>query len=617
MRTVFTLSIYFISKKIYQYIYLDPARTLLGQEGVVPYILENLKSSDISVLKSTSAALGSILKGSIKNKRIFMKNQGTSILIKILKTIEDEAILLSVLISFKNIATNESISNEIVELNSVPILINIIKSGSPKLKKEAVYIIESLSSNSKFQSLVNKEFINFLISTINASTDDVAIIQSLMNSIERLSASTQALEYMEPLIAILGDLYKKYEKTSTVNSVSKALKALSTNDIYRLKINSYPGLGKSLVSNDSEPTKSKYSEQIDKLAKAIDDPDLDKAAEAAKQLAEFLQYDDLDVKKELLEKNVFSQLWTLARAGRLGWADKWYTTIDPSKVKFKAEIGSGTFAVVYKGVYKHKGKKEEVAIKAMDEEKVSLSDLRCEMATLSMLTGVVKNIVELRGYFYLSQKLSGAIKTVKKYHCLVLELMETSLEDIIHHEKKKVSLTVEQMRKIAYEIALGMKSIHNYNILHRDLKPANILLTKQKHGNYLVKIGDFGYARRDSNESIRRSVVGTPAYLAPELFGQNMSFDVSKKADVYSYGVIVWEMVTRKFPHDGLEMSSMYKLMSNANEKNIPLFTPPSDCDPLLKTIIESCVIPKPDQRPHFTDIVKIFDEVFSNETSS
>jgi len=55
---------------------------------------------------------------------------------------------------------------------------------------------------------------------------------------------------------------------------------------------------------------------------------------------------------------------------------------------------------------------------------------------------------------------------------------------------------------------------------------------------YTVKISDLGYARRDTNDTVRKSVVGTQAYLAPELLGQTKSFDVSKCTDVYSYGVV-------------------------------------------------------------------------------
>jgi serine/threonine protein kinase len=99
---------------------------------------------------------------------------------------------------------------------------------------------------------------------------------------------------------------------------------------------------------------------------------------------------------------------------------------------------------------------------------------------------------------------------------------------------------------IAHDIALGMEKIQSFEMIHRDLKPANILLNKATPENnggnanrqYIVKIADFGYARRDTNDSVRKSVVGTPAYLAPELIGQTKSFEVSKATDVYSYGVV-------------------------------------------------------------------------------
>lgn len=102
------------------------------------------------------------------------------------------------------------------------------------------------------------------------------------------------------------------------------------------------------------------------------------------------------------------------------------------------------------------------------------------------------------------------------------------------------------MRMIAHDIAVGMERIQSFEMIHRDLKPANILLNKatpennggNAHRQYIVKIADFGYARRDTNDSVRKSVVGTPAYLAPELIGQTKSYEVTKATDVYSYGVV-------------------------------------------------------------------------------
>jgi len=81
-------------------------------------------------------------------------------------------------------------------------------------------------------------------------------------------------------------------------------------------------------------------------------------------------------------------------------------------------------------------------------------------------------MVEFKGYFYLVQQSKGPIKTTKKYHCIVMELMQTSLEHIIHEDKKKLS--EQQLRYIALDIATGMDRIQSFDVIHRDLKPVRI-----------------------------------------------------------------------------------------------------------------------------------------------
>jgi serine/threonine protein kinase len=232
----------------------------------------------------------------------------------------------------------------------------------------------------------------------------------------------------------------------------------------------------------------------------------------------------------------------------------------------------------------------------------------------SMLTGVVENIVDFKGYFYLQQKSKGKIKTVKNYHCIVMELMETNLEEIIHIKKEKLSDST--MRWLASDIAYGMSKIHSFDIIHRDIKPANILLNKipdapEGARQYIVKIADFGYARRDTNDSIRKSVVGTPAYLAPELIGQTKSFDVSRPTDVYSYGVVVWEMTTGKRPHDGLEVNSLYQSVFDAKKTGKPILLIPEKCDSSLKAIMERSLLSDPMKRPTFDDCYHALEKSF------
>jgi NIMA (never in mitosis gene a)-related kinase len=93
-----------------------------------------------------------------------------------------------------------------------------------------------------------------------------------------------------------------------------------------------------------------------------------------------------------------------------------------------------------------------------------------------------------------------------------------------------------------------MKHVHDRKILHRDIKCQNVFLTKQG----IIKLGDFGIARvlRHTNE-VSRSMVGTPYYLSPEIIeGRPYSF----KSDIWSLGVMLYEMCALKPPFEGLNM---------------------------------------------------------------
>jgi hypothetical protein len=82
--------------------------------------------------------------------------------------------------------------------------------------------------------------------------------------------------------------------------------------------------------------------------KGLEDPDSEKAADAAKTLAEMVNKEGLEFREEVLRAGLFAHLWKQAKQGKLGWEDKWYNTIDSSKLSFKDELGSGAFAIVYK-----------------------------------------------------------------------------------------------------------------------------------------------------------------------------------------------------------------------------------------------------------------------------
>jgi beta-lactam-binding protein with PASTA domain/tRNA A-37 threonylcarbamoyl transferase component Bud32 len=129
-------------------------------------------------------------------------------------------------------------------------------------------------------------------------------------------------------------------------------------------------------------------------------------------------------------------------------------------------------------------------------------------------------------------------------HFIVMELVEgETLRDKLNREGR---LEPEEALNIAAQICLGLAHAHNNNIIHRDIKPQNILLTELGH----VKVADFGIARALGVVSTTSTdlVVGSASYLSPE---QARNGQVSARSDLYSLGVVLYEMITGKLPFTG------------------------------------------------------------------
>ncbi len=143
------------------------------------------------------------------------------------------------------------------------------------------------------------------------------------------------------------------------------------------------------------------------------------------------------------------------------------------------------------------------------------------------------------------------------------------------------------------QLCLAMKHIHDRKILHRDIKSQNVFLTK----NGLIKLGDFGIAKcLDTTLQQAKTFIGTPYYLSPEMV-QNLPY--SFKSDVWSMGILVYEMCALKMPFDGLSIADLsLKIIKG-------IYTPiPNNFSKELKMLVNSLLNVDPTKRPSINDIL-------------
>ncbi|KAI3699089.1 hypothetical protein L2E82_43120 [Cichorium intybus] len=198
---------------------------------------------------------------------------------------------------------------------------------------------------------------------------------------------------------------------------------------------------------------------------------------------------------------------------------------------FKVKLGQGGFGSVYKGALSNGN---PVAVKILSELKGNGEDFINEVASIGRTSHV--NIVSLLGFCFEGHQ-----------RALIYEFMPNgSLEKFIY-DKNNLSnsqLGWNKLHEIAIGIAQGLEYLHsgcNTRIFHFDIKPHNILLDQ----DFSPKISDFGLAKLSLDKKSMISIShirGTPGYIAPELYSRSFG-QISHKSDVYSYGMMIMEMV--------------------------------------------------------------------------
>ncbi len=249
------------------------------------------------------------------------------------------------------------------------------------------------------------------------------------------------------------------------------------------------------------------------------------------------------------------------------------------------ELGSGAMGTVYRA--KHKDTGERVAVKLMSPALGTSDQARArferELHILKQLSH--PNIVRYKG--------SG------RYHGAPFFIMEYVQGDSLDHVMaRRDRLTWEEIVEMGTQLCDALQHSHDKGIIHRDLKPSNVMVLRDG----TVKLTDFGIAKDTDVTALTaaNSTVGTAAYMSPEQC--KGSRDITYKSDLYSLGVMFYELLTGRKPFHAETAVEMF--MKHAKEK----FAPPSqwvpECPPWLNTLICQLMEKQPEQRPQSADMV-------------
>ncbi|MBA0734988.1 hypothetical protein Gogos_018873 [Gossypium gossypioides] len=272
---------------------------------------------------------------------------------------------------------------------------------------------------------------------------------------------------------------------------------------------------------------------------------------------------------------------------------------------FKDKLGEGGYGSVFKGKLRSN---HLVAVKLLGKAKTNGQDFISEVATIGRIHHV--NVAKLVGFCVEGSK-----------QALVYDFMPNgSLDKIIFSGEDKITLSWQKTFEIAIGVARGIEYLHrgcDTQILHFDIKPHNILLDE----NFVPKVSDFGLAKLYSVDDSIVSLTaarGTIGYIAPELVYKNIG-GISYKADVYSFGMLLMEMIgKRKNLNEFIEHSSQTYFPSWVYDRfnqgeDIELGDAPltsTEKTIVTKMIIAAfwCIQMKPADRPSMSKVLEILD---------
>ncbi|XP_067303121.1 raf-1 proto-oncogene, serine/threonine kinase a isoform X4 [Pseudorasbora parva] len=264
----------------------------------------------------------------------------------------------------------------------------------------------------------------------------------------------------------------------------------------------------------------------------------------------------------------------------------YYWEIEANEVMLLSRIGSGSFGTVYKG--KWHGDVAVKILKVTNPTPEQFQAFRNEVAVLRKTRHV--NILLFMGYM------------TKDNLAIVTQWCEgSSLYKHLHVQETNFQMF--QLIDIARQTAQGMDYLHAKNIIHRDMKSNNIFL----HEGLTVKIGDFGLATVKARWSGSQQVEqpsGSILWMAPEVIRMQDNNPYSFQSDVYSYGIVLFELMTGELPYSLIANRDQIIFMVGRGYLSPDLSKLYKRCPKAMKRLVADCIQKAKDERPLFPQIL-------------
>ena len=475
----------------------------------------------------------------------------------------------------KNI--KEKTKNKLNDQQLVQIL-NSVKE-KPNIKNWSIDDVKNL-----FEKIHLEKYIPYIESNSIDGKKFFFLDYSAISNIFKLTDKNE-IKMITTLIEFIGDISNnEQDKYNFDNNIDANI---NNNIINSIKNNSNSIKNNNIIHNlinnkiNKEKIKPKKSVKIKKTLKNF---------EKEKIKEERRSVSSSKIKNEILNKEMNklgkSEFYSSLNNNSLNFF------INYDEIKKEEEIGGGGMGTVYLGEWQGK----QVALKKIKndytkgENKILLKKFINEINIIASLRH--PNIL-----LYMGTTIDENI-----YYMITEYLPIGSLSDYIHLYKK--TLTEKQKINIALQIAIAIQYIHSRKIFHCDLKSSNVLLDE----NFKIKLSDFGLSFSMSEE--RREVAGgTFFWMAPEILN-NKKYEFS--SDIYSYGMILWELLTEKNPYynvfpnpKNVNKKIMKDYLNNKYEKNEEIVPIPENGNIVLRYITSKCLKYKPEDRLSLDVIIK------------